>query len=67
MFGLGELWLISSLELLVSKTLPNSSLFVLFMSQDINKIWMVKFDEPPVIHQIHQGFPLPNIHDIQYC
>ena len=29
------------------------------MSQDIVKIW-----GPPVIFQIHQGFPLPNIHAI---
>ena len=29
------------------------------MSQDIVKIWMVKFGQPPVIHQTCQGFPLP--------
>ena len=27
---------------------------------------MVQFDEPPVNHQIHQGFPLSKIHTIQY-
>ena len=26
------------------------------MSQDFIKIWTVKFGEPPVIRQIHQGF-----------
>ena len=36
------------------------------MSQDIVKIWMVKFAEPPVIRQIRQGFCLPKIHAIQY-
>ena len=36
------------------------------MSQDIVKIWMVRFSEPPVIYQIRQGFPLPSSCDIQY-
>ena len=30
-------------------------LFSLYMSQDTIEIWMVKFGEPPVIHQIHGG------------
>ena len=29
-------------------------------------IWMIKFGEPPVIHQIHQGFPVPHFYVIQY-
>ena len=36
------------------------------MSRDIAKLWTVKFAKPPVIHQIHQGFPLPKIHAIWY-
>ena len=28
-------------------------LLPLFMTQDIVKIWMLRFGEPPVIHQIH--------------
>ena len=40
-------------------------LLSLCMSQDIVKIWMVRFSEPPVICQIRQGFPLPNSCDIQ--
>ena len=36
------------------------------MSQDIVKVWMVKFGESPAIYQIHQGFPLPKIHTIWY-
>ena len=43
-----------------SKTFPVCCLS-LFVSQDIVEIWMVKFGEPPVIHQIRQGFPLPKI------
>ena len=38
----------------------------MYMSQDIVKVWMVKFGKPPVIHQIRQGFPPPKIHAIQY-
>ena len=41
-----------------SKTFPVCCLS-LFVSQDIVEIWMVKFGELPVIHQIRQGFPLP--------
>ena len=37
-------------------------LLSLFISWDIVKIWMVKFGEPPVICQIHQGFPPPKFH-----
>ena len=33
---------------------------------DIVLIWIVKFGEPPVIHQIHQGFPVPHFYVIQY-
>ena len=36
------------------------------MLRDIVKIWTVKFGKPPVIRQIFQGFPLPNICAIQY-
>ena len=32
-------------------------LYIHRMSQDIVKIWMIKYDEPPVTRQIHQGFP----------
>ena len=34
-------------------------LYVCFL-YDIDLIWMVKFGEPPVIYQIHQGFPVPH-------
>ena len=34
------------------------------MSQD--NVWMAKFGEPPVIHQIHQGYPPPKVYAIQY-
>ena len=37
-----------------------------FMSQDIVKIWTVKFGKAPVICQIRQGFPLPKICAIWY-
>ena len=54
---LGKLWRISHQKLLASKTLANSCLFAFFiMSQDIVKIWMVKYGKLPVIHLIHQGF-----------
>ena len=48
-----------------SKTFPVCCLS-LFVSQDIVEIWIVKFGEPPVIHQIRQGFPLPKNHTIRY-
>ena len=38
----------------------------LYMSQEIVKVWMVKFGKPPVIHRIGQGFPPPKIHAIWY-
>ena len=38
----------------------------MYMSQDIIKVWMVKFGESPVICQIRQGFPPPKIHTIWY-
>ena len=58
-FGGGKLGWISHQKLLASKGF-GKFLFALFMSQAIVKIWMVKFDEPPVILQIYQGFSLPN-------
>ena len=48
-FGGGKLWQIPV------------CLLSLFISQNIVKIWMVKFGEPPVICQ---GFPPPKIHAI---
>ena len=36
------------------------------MSRDIIELWMVKFGESPVIHQVCQGFLLPKICAIQY-
>ena len=36
------------------------------MSQDIVKIWMVKFGELLVIHQTRQGFLPPRICAIRY-
>ena len=62
-FGREILWQIFHQKLSVSKTLMNSCLFAfLYMSQDIVRIWMVKFGESPVICQIHQGFPPSKIH-----
>ena len=56
-FDGGKLWRIFHQKILASKTLVNSCcLLYLFMSQDIIKICMVKFGEPPVIRQIYQGF-----------
>ena len=44
--------------------LSNFCLFALFMSRDIFKTWIAIFGELLVIYQIHQGFPLPNIHAV---
>ena len=55
-FDGGKLWRIFHQKILASKTLVNCCLLYLFMSQDIIKICMVKFGEPPVIRQIYQGF-----------
>ena len=43
MFGGEKLWQISDQKRLVSKSLVNSCLLSFFISQDIVKIWMVKF------------------------
>ena len=40
----------------------NSCFFAFFISQDIDKMWMLV--EPLVIRQIHQAFPLPKLHII---
>ena len=56
-------------KLLTNKTLADSCLFTFlaYVTRHF-KMWMVKFGEPPVklTRQIRQGFPLPNIHAIQY-
>ena len=66
--GARKLWQIVQQKLLPSKALVNSicllSLIYLCMSQD--NVWMAKFGEPPVIHQIHQGYPPPKVYAIQY-
>ena len=53
MLGRGKLWQISHPKLW---RIP-ACLLSLFMSQNIVKIWMVKFGEQSVIHQIHQSRP----------
>ena len=64
MFGREKLWHIYYQKLSASKLwqIPVCLLY-LFVSRDIVKNWMVKFDESPVIPQ---DFPPPNIHDMQY-
>ena len=44
----------------------NTYLLNFFISQDVVKISVVKFDEPSVIYQICQGFPPPKICAIRY-
>ena len=57
MFGGRKLGKISHQNLLASKTWRIFCFYLsLFMSQDIVKIWMVKYGEPPVICQIHQKY-----------
>ena len=41
-------------------------LLSIYMLRDIVKIWVVKLGESPVIHQLHQDFPLPKIRTIWY-
>ena len=63
--GRGILVNVSSETLLASKTFgkfPLVSFLYICHDQDIVKIWMVNFGEPPVICQIHQGFPLSKTH-----